>query len=156
LGWKGTYRVHLAHPLCSKKGRLQLDQVAQILVQPGLECFQGWGLRCLSGQTVPVFHHSHGKKFLPYIWSKSTFPWFKAITPCPVTTGLAKTIFPIFPISPLQVLERCSKVSLEPSLLQAEQTQLFQSFLLGEVFHPSDHFCGFLWTCSDRSMSFLC
>ena len=33
-------------------------------------------------------------------------------------------------------------VSPEPSLLQAEQPQLSQFFLIGEVFHPSDHFCG--------------
>ncbi|NXL43142.1 ROS1 kinase, partial [Podilymbus podiceps] len=30
------------------------DQVAQSPVQPGLECFQGWGLHHLSGQPVPV------------------------------------------------------------------------------------------------------
>jgi len=28
------------------------------------------------------------------------------------------------------------------SLLQAEQPQLSQPYLTGEVFHPSDHFCG--------------
>ena len=35
----------------------------------------------------------------------------------------------------------CSQVSLEPSLLQAEQPLLFQHVLLGDVFHPLDHFC---------------
>ncbi|KAK4815839.1 hypothetical protein QYF61_008442 [Mycteria americana] len=40
------------------------------------------------------------------------------------------------------VLEGCNKVSLEPSLLQAEQPQLSQPVFIGEVFHPSDHFCG--------------
>jgi len=33
-------------------------------------------------------------------------------------------------------------VSLKPSLLQAEQPQLSQPFHVGEVFHPSNHFCG--------------
>jgi len=33
-------------------------------------------------------------------------------------------------------------VSLEPSLLQAEQPQLSQPFLLAEMSQPSDHFCG--------------
>jgi len=47
---EGTCRGHLAQPLCNKQGHLQLDQVAQSLVQPGLECFQGWGLHYLSGQ----------------------------------------------------------------------------------------------------------
>ena len=40
------------------------------------------------------------------------------------------------------VLKGCNKVSPEPSLLQAEPPQLSQPFLIGEVFHPSDHFCG--------------
>ncbi|KAK4830027.1 LOW QUALITY PROTEIN: hypothetical protein QYF61_008365 [Mycteria americana] len=34
-----------------------------------------------------------------------------------------------------------NEVSLEPSLLQAEQAQLSQPFLTGEMFQPSDHFC---------------
>ena len=33
-------------------------------------------------------------------------------------------------------------MSPQPSLLQAEQPQLSQSFLMGEVVQPSDHFCG--------------
>ncbi|KAK4829379.1 hypothetical protein QYF61_003719, partial [Mycteria americana] len=41
-----------------------------------------------------------------------------------------------------QVLEGCYKVSLEPSLLQAEPPQLSQPFLTGEVLQPSDNFCG--------------
>ncbi|PKU38867.1 phospholipase a1 member hypothetical protein [Limosa lapponica baueri] len=44
--------------------------------------------------------------------------------------------------SPLQVLKGCYKVSTEPSLLQAEQPQLSQPVLIGEVLQPSDHFCG--------------
>jgi len=31
---------------------------------------------------------------------------------------------------------------MEPPLLQAEQPQLSQPFFTGELFHPSDHFCG--------------
>jgi len=43
-------------------------------------------------------------------------------------------------VDPFQVLEGCCKVFLETSLLQAEQPQLAQPFLTGEVFQPS-----FLW-----------
>jgi len=57
---------------------------------------------------------------------------------------------------PLQVLEGYYKVSPQPSLLRAEQPQLSQPFLTGEVLQPSDHLCGLLWTRSNRSMSFLC
>ena len=39
-------------------------------------------------------------------------------------------------------MKGCCKVSLDPSLLQAEQPQLSQPFLVGEVLQPSDHFCG--------------
>ena len=45
-------------------------------------------------------------------------------------------------MGPLQVLEGCSIVSLELSLLEAEQPQLSQPFLTGEVLQPSDHFGG--------------
>ncbi|KAK4830856.1 hypothetical protein QYF61_013785 [Mycteria americana] len=42
----------------------------------------------------------------------------------------------------LKILKGCYKVSLEPSLLQAEQPQPSQPFFIGEVFQPSDYFCG--------------
>jgi len=62
---EGTYKVHLVQPPCSKRGHLQLEQVAQNPVQPGLECFQGWDIYHLSVQPVPVFHQPHCKKSLP-------------------------------------------------------------------------------------------
>jgi len=71
FGLEGTFRGHLAQTPCNEQGRLQLDQVAQSPVQPGLECFQGWGIYHLSGQPVPVFQHPC-KKFLPYSQSEST------------------------------------------------------------------------------------
>ncbi|KAK4818126.1 hypothetical protein QYF61_006213 [Mycteria americana] len=42
----------------------------------------------------------------------------------------------------LRIMKGCNKVSLEPSLLQAEQPHLSQPVFIGEVFQPSDHFCG--------------
>ena len=62
--------------------------------------------------------------------------------PCPIATGSAKKPVLIFLISPLWVPKACTKVSLEPYLLQAEQRQLSQPFLTGEVLHPSGHLCG--------------
>ena len=54
----------------------------------------------------------------------------------------------------LQVLKGRSKVSPQPSLLQAEQPQLSQPVLTGsEVCQTSDHFCGLLWTRSNRSIT---
>jgi len=54
----------------------------------------------------------------------------------------AKKLVPVFPIGPLKVLKDHNKVSPEPSRLQADQPQLSQPFLRGEVFNPCDHFCG--------------
>ncbi|KAK4820994.1 hypothetical protein QYF61_009460 [Mycteria americana] len=42
----------------------------------------------------------------------------------------------------LKILRGWNKVSLQPSLLQAEQPQLSQPVLVAEVLQPSDHFCG--------------
>ncbi|KAK4823976.1 hypothetical protein QYF61_008595 [Mycteria americana] len=66
FGLEGTFKGHLVQPRCNEQGHLQLDQVAQSPVQPGLECFQGWSIYHLSGQPVPVFHHPQCKEFLPY------------------------------------------------------------------------------------------
>ena len=51
FGFEGTFRGHLAQPLCSEQGHLSLDDVAQSSIQLDLELFQGWGLHCLSGQS---------------------------------------------------------------------------------------------------------
>ena len=48
FGLEGTFRSHLVKPPCSEQGLLQLDQVAQSPVQPGLEHFHGWGLPYIS------------------------------------------------------------------------------------------------------------
>ena len=44
FGLEGTCKGHLVQPPCNEQGHLQLDQVAQSPVQPGVECFQGWGI----------------------------------------------------------------------------------------------------------------
>jgi len=51
-------------------------------------------------------------------------------------------IVPIFPIDPPEVLKGRRRVSLQPSLHQAQQPQVSQPVLLGEVLQPSGHFCG--------------
>ena len=56
-GLGGTFRGRQAQPPCNEQRHLQPDQVAQSPVQPGLECFQGWGIDHLSGQPGPGFHH---------------------------------------------------------------------------------------------------
>jgi len=59
---EGTFRHHLTQSPYNKQGHLQLHQVAQSPVQPGLESLQGWGIDHLSGEPGPGFHHLHCKK----------------------------------------------------------------------------------------------
>ncbi|KAK4818441.1 hypothetical protein QYF61_013128 [Mycteria americana] len=125
----GTFKGHVVQTPCNEQGHLQLDQVAQSPIQPDLECFQGWGIYHLSGKSVPVFQHSHCKKIL---MSSLNLPSFN-FKPLPLV---------LWQQALLKVLKGHNKVSLEPSLLQAEQPQLSQTFFIGEVLQPSDHFRG--------------
>jgi len=74
FGLEGTLRGHPAQPPCREQGYLQLDQVAQSPIQPGLECFQGWGTYHLAGQPVPVPHHPQCKICLPSVFFASILP----------------------------------------------------------------------------------
>ena len=58
---EGTFKGHVVQLLCDEQGHLQLDQVAQSLLQPDLECLQGRSIHRISGQPVPVPHHSYCK-----------------------------------------------------------------------------------------------
>ena len=72
---EGTFKGHPVQLLCNEQGHVQLHQVAQSnqVVQPDLECLQGWGIHHHSGQPVVVLHHHYCKKPFPYIHSKSLF-----------------------------------------------------------------------------------
>jgi len=50
-----TLKDHLVQLLCNEP--VQLDQVAQGLIQPHLESLQGWSIHHISGQLVPVPHY---------------------------------------------------------------------------------------------------
>jgi len=93
---EGTIKGHVVQYPCSEQGQLQTNEISWSPVQPGLECFQGWGIYLLSGQPVSGFHHPHCKKSLPYVQSKSTFFYLKTITPCHIAAGPAKEFVPIF------------------------------------------------------------
>jgi len=49
------------------QGHQPLDQAAQSHIQPGFECFQGWGIHNILEQTVPVCHHPLCEKLPPNI-----------------------------------------------------------------------------------------
>jgi len=60
FGLGGTFQGHLAQSPCNEQEHLQLDQVAQSPVQPGLECSQGWGIMDGITSTVPCWYHDYG------------------------------------------------------------------------------------------------
>ena len=62
---KRTLKSHLVQFPCNEKRHLQLDQVAQSLVQHDLESLQRLegGIQHQSGQPAPVPHHSYLKNF---------------------------------------------------------------------------------------------
>jgi len=62
FGLEGTFKGHLLQLPHNEQGHLQVDQVAQSLVQSVLECLQGWAFYHISGQPVVVPHHPYCKK----------------------------------------------------------------------------------------------
>jgi len=88
--------------------------------------------QCLTTLTVKDF----------FLISKLNLPSF-SLKPSPLVLSLQAFVVPLqLSCRPLRVLEGCNKVSPEPSLLQAEQPQLSQPFLIAEVFQASNHLCG--------------
>ena len=139
---EGTFKGHVVQLPCSEQRHVQLDQVAQSLIQPHFENLQGWGINHISRQPVPVPHHPHCKRLFPYIQAKPALFKLEAIFPCCITTDPAKETVHFFPVAPLQILKSCYQVTSESPFLQAEQPQLSQPVLTGEVFHPLDRSSG--------------
>ena len=127
--------------LCDEQGHPQLDQVVQSLEQPDLKSGKdeasttslGNLFQCLTTHTIKDF-------FLIFSLNLPSF----SLKPFPLVLAKQspKESVPFFLTAPLQVLKGCYQVSLEPSLLQAEQPQLSRPVLVGEVFHSLCHFCG--------------
>ena len=82
------------------------------------------------------------EKDFPYIQHKSILIYIETIFPHPIRTDLTKESVSSLSVASLQILKGCYQMSLKPSLLQAEQPQLSQPVLIGEVFQTLDHFCG--------------
>lgn len=65
--WIARTFKHLVQTPCNEQGHHQQHQVTQSPVKPGLECFQGWFIYQVSGQSGPTSQHPHHKKCHPYI-----------------------------------------------------------------------------------------
>jgi len=87
----------------------------------------GQGLTTLMGKNFFLLSHLNLPSF-----SLQPFPLVLSLHP------LVQSPSPSFLSAPPGT-GSCSKVTLEPSLLQAEQPQLPQPVLVGEVLQPSDH-----------------
>jgi len=90
----------------------------------------GQGLTTLIGKNFSLISHLNLPSF-----SLEPFPLVLSLHP------LVKSPSPSFLSAPSGT-GSCSKVPSQPSLLQAEQPQLPQPGLVGEVLQPSDHLRG--------------
>ena len=118
-----------------------LQQAAQDLVQVGLEYLQRRRLHNLPGQPVPVLRHPQREDVLPQVQLELPVPQFVPIAPCPVAGHHCKESGPVLLTPTLQIFRGISKVPSQPSLLQAEQAQLPQPLLGGEMLQSPHHPC---------------
>jgi len=137
-----TFKDHLVQLPCNEQGHPQLDQVVRGLIQPCLESLLGWSINHITGQPLSVPYHPRCKMLLSNIQPKLTLFKLETISPCSITTDPTKESVPFFSVASLYILKGCYQITSVPSLLQAEEHQLFQPVLVGEVFHSVDHFCG--------------
>ncbi|KAK4816270.1 hypothetical protein QYF61_014342 [Mycteria americana] len=123
----------------------------EVVESPSLEVFEGrldevlrdmipsTFLKASSNLALNISREGTSTASLGNLFQCLTTLTFKTVTPRPITTLPDKVSLPIFP-----VLEGCYKVSPEPSLLQAEQPQLSQPVLIGEVLQPQIIFMALL------------
>ena len=150
-GWKGSLEIIQSNPLPKQ---VHLEQVAQDRVQAGFEYYQRRRLHKPSGQPVPVLCHPQRKEILPHVQTELSMLQFVPIAPCPVTGYHWKELGPILLTPTLQIFISIDKVPSQPSLLQAEQAQLPQPFLTGQMLQ-SIILVALRWTLSSSSSSFL-
>ena len=112
-----------------KQGHLQ--EAAQDRVQAGLEYLQRRRLHNLPGQPAPVLRHPQREEFLPHVQTELPMLHFVPVAPCPVAGHHWKEPGPILLTPTLKIFIRIYKVPSQPFLLQAEQAQLRQPFLVG-------------------------
>ena len=112
LHWRLQNRC--VNPICITSNT---NQAAQGPIRPGLEHLQGRGIHNLSGQPVPVSHHSLWKEqsnLASNLQLKTTSPW-------PAISYTIKELTPLLFVGSLYVLEGCKEVTPLPSLLQANK-----------------------------------
>ena len=135
--------------LLLKQGHL--EPVAQGHVQTDFEYLQGWRLCSLSGQPVPVLSHLHSEKVFPSVQREPPVFHFVPGGTLPLVLSLSTAEKSLAPSSfhpPSRYLYTLTSSLPEPSLLQAEQSQLCQPFLICGVLQSLPNLCGSCWTLS--------
>ena len=115
------------------------EQAAQHRVQAGLKYLQRRRLHSPSGQPVPGLRHPQREEVLPHVQLELPLLQFVPIAPCPVAGHHWEESGPILLTPTLQIFMGISKVPSQPSLLQAEQAQLPQPLLTGEMLQSPPH-----------------
>ena len=109
------------------------EQAAQDRVQASLEYLQRRRLHNLPGQPVPGLCHPQREEVLPHVQTELPVLQFVLVALCPVAGHHWKESGPILLTPTLQIFLGVYKVPSQPSLLQAEQAQLPQPFLRGQM-----------------------
>ncbi|PKU38985.1 hypothetical protein llap_10711 [Limosa lapponica baueri] len=118
-----------------KQGLLEL--FVQLHVEKAFDDLQGWRIHNLFGQTMPGLSHPHRKKVVPDVQREPS-----VVLPLVLSLDTTGKSLALFYVPSLQVFISIEKISPEPSLFQAEQSQLSQPFLVGEILQTLQHLCG--------------
>ncbi|KAK4830703.1 hypothetical protein QYF61_012872 [Mycteria americana] len=117
------------------------------------DCLQGGRFHNVSGHSVPVVSHPHSKKVFPDVHRQPPVFQFVPIASCPVTGHHQIQPGSVFSTPSLQVFIYIDKMSPQPSLLQAQQSQLSQPFLIGEMLQSLHHLHGPLLDSLQRGLT---
>jgi len=133
--WRSSGPISLLH-------QGHLEPVAQDHVQTAFEYLQGWRLHNLSGQPVPQPRHPHSEKVFPDVQTEPSAFQLLPIASGPVPRHDQDEPGSVLFAPSFQVFIYIKNIPPEPSLLQAEQSQLPQPFLICEM--SLNHPCGSL------------
>jgi len=132
--WRATALISLL-----KQGHLEL--VAQDHVQMASAYLHGYRLHGLSGKPVSMLSHLHSEKVFPDVQREPSVFQCMPTASGPATGHHLSEPGPGF-FAPFIPVFTHIQIPLEPSsLLQTEQSQLFQPFLIGKVLQ-SLNLCG--------------
>ncbi|KAK4826124.1 LOW QUALITY PROTEIN: hypothetical protein QYF61_005276 [Mycteria americana] len=154
LGWKRTLTsssptVNLALP------SPPLNHVLKHHIYTSFKYLQGWRLNHFPGQLVPMLDNPFGEEIFPNIQSKPPLVQLEAISSRPITCYLGEETNAHLATASFQAVVESNKVSPQPPLLQAKQSQLPQPLLIRLCSRPFTTFVALLWTASSTSISLL-